>query len=196
LSLFVKICGLTSAEGVAAAVAAGADAIGFVFAPSPRQVDVPRALELARELPEKMLRVAVMRHPPAALAEAVRRDFRPDWVQTDFADVESLPDGPGTVVPVLRAGRERPDPLPPRLLFEGPVSGSGEVADWAEAADLAGRTDVILAGGLSPENVASAVVRVRPWGVDVSSGVEASRGVKDPAKIHDFIAAARTAARN
>lgn len=196
MSLFVKICGLTSPEGIAAAVAAGADAVGFVFAPSPRQVDVPRALDLARGLPGAVLRVAVMRHPSPALAEAVRRDFRPDWIQTDLGDVDSLPDGPGAVVPVLRAGEDPPDPLPSRLLFEGPVSGSGQIADWAEAAGLARRTEVVLAGGLSPANVASAVVRVRPWGVDVSSGVEASRGIKDPAKIHAFIAAARAAARN
>ncbi len=196
MSLFVKICGLTTAEGVAAAVAAGADAVGFVFVPSPRQVEVGQALDLARDLPATVLRVAVMRHPSHALAEAVRRDFRPDWVQTDLGDIDSLPGGPGAVVPVLRAGEDLPEPLPSRLLFEGPVSGSGQVADWAEAAVLAQRTEVLLAGGLSPANVASAVDRVRPWGVDVSSGVEASRGIKDPAKIHAFIAAARAAARN
>jgi phosphoribosylanthranilate isomerase len=84
--------------------------------------------------------------------------------------------------------------LPPRIVFEGPTSGIGELADWGRAAELARQTEVILAGGLSAENVAEAIQAVRPFGVDVSSGIESERGVKDPAKIAEFVRAARAAA--
>jgi phosphoribosylanthranilate isomerase len=196
MNLFVKICGMTTPEAVTAAAAAGADAVGFVFAKSPRSVDVARACALSRALPPGILRVAVFRHPEAELARAVREGFRPDWVQSDLADRDGMPQGPGAFLPVLRAGDPWPDPLPARLLFEGPVSGSGTLADWDEAARLARRAEVLLAGGLHPGNVALAIDRVRPWGVDVSSGVEARRGIKDPDMIHAFITAARAAARN
>ncbi len=196
MSLFVKICGMTTPEAVAAAAEAGADAVGFVFADSPRRVDVARAGVLARGLPAGILRVAVFRHPDPELARSVREGFRPDWTQSDIADAAGLAGGPEDYLPVLRAGEPWPDPLPARLLFEGPVSGSGTVADWDEAARLARRAQVLLAGGLHPGNVAAAIEHVRPWGVDVSSGVEASRGIKDARKIHAFIAAARAAARN
>ena len=80
------------------------------------------------------------------------------------------------------------------MLFEGPSSGIGEMADWGRAAELAAQTELILAGGLTPANVADAIAAVRPYGVDVSSGVEASAGVKDPAKIIEFVHRAREAA--
>ena len=98
------------------------------------------------------------------------------------------------VLPVVRFGRKTPNPLPGRMLFEGPSSGIGELADWGRAAELARQTEVILAGGLSAQNVAEAIQAVRPFGVDVSSGVESEPGVKDPAKIHEFVRAARAAA--
>jgi phosphoribosylanthranilate isomerase len=79
------------------------------------------------------------------------------------------------------------------LLFEGPVSGAGETTDWSAAARLAARTQLILAGGLKPANVANAIAAARPFGVDVSSGVEARPGVKDPMKIHEFVRIARAA---
>jgi phosphoribosylanthranilate isomerase len=80
------------------------------------------------------------------------------------------------------------------LLFEGPVSGTGETADWERARELALRTQLVLAGGLRPANVAGAIARVRPYGVDVSSGVESRPGVKSPDLILDFVKAARAAA--
>ena len=83
--------------------------------------------------------------------------------------------------------------LPTRCLVEGPRSGTGQVADWAAAAAMAARTQVVLAGGLHADNVAAAVQAVRPWGVDVSSGVESAPGVKDAARIHQFVFAARQA---
>jgi phosphoribosylanthranilate isomerase len=120
--------------------------------------------------------------------------FRPDVLQTDIDDLPALQLPAGLqVTPVIRAGREVPNPLPARLLFEGPVSGTGETTDWTAAAKLAARTQLILAGGLKPANVAAAIAVARPFGVDVSSGVEAQPGVKDPAKIHEFVRNARAA---
>jgi phosphoribosylanthranilate isomerase len=86
------------------------------------------------------------------------------------------------------------DPLPSRVLMEGARSGTGEKADWARARVLAQRTELVLAGGLDAENVATAIAAVRPFGVDVSSGVEHVPGSKSPERIMDFVAAAREAA--
>src|ERR1700688_3618909 len=164
-AMWIKICGITSADAVAAAAEANVDAIGFVFAPSPRQVTPGQAAQLAALAPPGVLRIAVAQHPLHI-----------------------------KVLPVVRFGRKTPNPLPARMLFEGPSSGIGELADWGRAAELARQTEVILAGGLSAQNVAEAIQAVRPFGVDVSSGVEDVPGVKDPAKIHEFVRAARAAA--
>ncbi|MEM9056422.1 MAG: phosphoribosylanthranilate isomerase, partial [Pseudomonadota bacterium] len=170
--LVVKICGLTTPEAVEAAVAAGADAVGFVFSDSVRKVTPEQALELTRAVPEGVATVAVMRHPPAAFAAYVVQQFKPDWVQTDagdFTDFAVPP--PSRALPVLREGAV-PDTLPEWFLYEGATSGAGTAVDWRQAASLAARARVMLAGGLSPDNVAGAVRQVKPWGVDVSSGVE------------------------
>ena len=98
------------------------------------------------------------------------------------------------LLPVLREGGGLPEPLPARVLYEGAVSGTGRTADWAQARTVAVRTQVLLAGGLNPDNVAEAIRVVGPWGVDVSSGVESAPGVKSPAKISQFVSAARVAA--
>ena len=192
--MFVKICGLTDAAAIAAAVDAGADAVGFVFAASPRQVTLNRARELAEQVPAEVKRVAVMRHPPQTLVDAVLETLEPDWLQTDAEDLDDLlVPSDCEVLPVYRDGSLPPaDPRPPRLLFEGAQSGSGQTADWKQAAKLATGTQLILAGGLRVGNVAAAVAHVRPWGIDVSSGVEQLRGRKDPAKIREFIALVRT----
>lgn len=193
-ALWVKVCGLTSPDAVAAALEAGVDALGFVFAESKRKVTVQRAAELARDVPKHIVRVAVMLHPSQQQLDEVWSVFRPDVLQTDIDDLPALQLPAGLqVTPVIRAGRELPNPLPARLLFEGPVSGTGETTDWTAAAKLAARTQLILAGGLKPANVAAAIAVARPFGVDVSSGVEAQPGVKDPAKIHEFVRNARAA---
>jgi phosphoribosylanthranilate isomerase len=193
MSLFVKICGLTTPEGVAAAVEAGADAVGFVFSPSPRQLAPARARKLAAALPATIRRVAVFRHPPPGWIAQVMDEFPADWVQTDAADLPGVYLGGAEPLPVLRSGAPLPPLLPELLLFEGAESGAGRIADWAAAAALARRTRVVLAGGLTPGNVAAASREVRPWGVDVSSGVESSPGIKDPALVAAFVAAARSA---
>ena len=192
--MWVKVCGLTTPDAVAAAVDAGVNAVGFVFAESKRKVTAQQAAELARDVPRDIVRVAVMLHPSQAQLDEVWLQFRPDVLQTDIDDLATLQVPAGLqVTPVMRAGRELPAVLPTRLLFEGPVSGTGETTDWSAAASLATRTQLILAGGLKPANVAEAIATARPFGVDVSSGVEARPGVKDPAKIYEFVRNARAA---
>jgi phosphoribosylanthranilate isomerase len=195
--LWIKICGLRTPAAIEVAAAAGADAVGFVFHDaSPRNLSLAAARELQRAVPVGVERVAVFLHPSQALVDAVLDAVGPDWLQTDAGDLPGLrlPEGV-RVLPVLRDGAADAVALPRRILFEGARSGAGERADWGSAATLAGATQLVLAGGLHPANVAEAVRAVRPFGVDVSSGVERERGVKDPALIHEFIRAAREAER-
>lgn len=228
--MFVKICGITTDDALAAAVAAGADGVGFVFAESARRVSPERAAGLCEGLPRSIKRVAVMRHPAPELVADVLAVFAPDWLQTEAADFAAIALPAGCEpLPVYRNGRlptaflaagcdvgdvgdGRADGaddgarhgrvahgpgdgdragIPARLLFEGAVSGTGETADWDEAKTLARKTRLVLAGGLTPDNVADAIRRVAPWGVDVSSGVERQRGIKDPGKIKAFVARVR-----
>ncbi|MET0534484.1 MAG: phosphoribosylanthranilate isomerase [Steroidobacter sp.] len=194
MSLWVKVCGLTTPAAVTAAVSAGVDAVGFVFAESKRRVTPQRAAELSRDVPKHIARVAVMLHPSQRELDDVWSHFRPDVLQTDIEDLTSLRIPSGLqVTPVIRAGRNLPQVLPARMLFEGPVSGTGATTDWSAAARLAPHTQLILAGGLKPTNVAAAIEAARPFGVDVSSGVEAEPGVKDPARIYEFVRNARGA---
>jgi len=191
----VKICGLTDLVAVTAAVDAGADAIGFVFAESPRRVSAQHAAEISVDVPSGIKRVAVMLHPSIDDWLQVKSDFEPDVLQTDLADFEYL-DVPGEIEkwPVLREGAmPAGDGLPDMFVYEGTASGSGDTVDWRLAAQLAKRGRMILAGGLSIENVTAAIRQVAPFGVDVSSGVESAPGEKDTAKISAFIDAARTA---
>ena len=193
--MWIKICGITGADAVSAAADANVDAIGFVFAPSPRQVTPGQAAQLAALAPPGILRIAVAQHPLQMKVDEICRILKPDYFQTDVEDLRELKiPAHIKVLPVVRFGRKTPNPLPGRMLFEGPSSGIGELADWGRAAELARQTEVILAGGLSAQNVAEAIQAVRPFGVDVSSGVESEPGVKDPAKIHEFVRAARAAA--
>ena len=198
MSLLVKICGVTTDEAINAAVATGADAIGFVFhGPSPRSIEPLRAAALTSSLPASVLRVAVTLHPSQALVDRVLAEFEPDVWQSDAADFEVLL-LPATIArwPVWRSGSSPLDTPPPRLLFEAAASGVGIQADWIAAESLARRCGLILGGGLFAANVGAAIATVRPYGVDVSSGVEREPGVKDPAMIRGFIEAARAADRS
>jgi phosphoribosylanthranilate isomerase len=192
---FIKICGMTTPVAVSTALACEVDAIGFVFATSVRQVTTRRAVELAAPARGKVACVAVTRHPTRELIAEILRDFKPDILQTDIDDIPGL-QLPATlpVLPVMRPGPQAACVLPARLLFEGPVSGSGQTTDWDTAAQLARRCEVILAGGLNPLNVGLAIRQVRPFGVDVSSGVESAPGIKSADQIEKFVAAARVAA--
>jgi phosphoribosylanthranilate isomerase len=194
-ALWIKICGLRTLEAIDAAAGAGANAVGFVFhGNSPRNVTIEDARALQRAVPDGIERVAVFLHPSQALLDAVLAALEPDWVQTDASDLAGLRVPTGQrVLPVLRSGAAHAGPLPPRCLFESSSSGAGERADWSTAARVARASQLVLAGGLDPSNVGDAVRAVRPFGVDVSSGVESSRGVKDAARIREFIRAARAA---
>jgi len=193
---FIKICGLTSAAAVEAARAAQADAIGFVFADSPRQLTPADAARLAAPVRGRLAIVAVTRQPTQTQLEAILEELAPDVLQSDLTDLAQLR-LPRTLalLPVLREHQVLPAMLPPRVLFEGAASGAGVPCDWSSARELAARTQLVLAGGLSATTVAAAVAAVRPFGVDVSSGVEERPGVKSPQKIERFVAAARAALR-
>ena len=193
--MWIKICGLTTPDAIAAALEAQVEAIGFVFAASPRQLTPEAAAQLARPARGRVRCVAVTRRPTQSGLEETLRVFRPDVLQTDAADLADL-DLPATleVLPVLRSETDAPARLPLRVLFEGPASGTGTTSDWSAAQRLARRTQLVLAGGLDAGNVAQAIHAVHPFGVDVSSGVEARPGVKSPLKIVQFVAAARAAA--
>lgn len=193
--LWIKICGMTSREAIEVAARAGADAVGFVFFEgSPRNLAVEAARELQAAVPAAMDRVAVFLHPTQALVDAVVAAIEPDWIQVDAEDLERLGLPPRQrVLPVFRQAASLPSPIPRRCLLESARSGVGELGDWNAAARMAPLTQLVLAGGLDASNVAAAVRAVRPFGVDVSSGVESRRGVKDAARIHEFIRAARAA---
>jgi phosphoribosylanthranilate isomerase len=198
--MWIKVCGLTDAAAVGAALEAGADALGWVFADSPRRVLPAEAAGLARMARGRAALVAVTLHPTQSLIDEIMRELRPDYLQSDAGDLALLR-LPRALqcLPVLRDtgvamddGSGDPE-LPPRILFEGRRSGSGTAADWALAGRLARRTQLILAGGLNADNVARAISRVQPFGVDVSSGVETAPGRKSAALIAQFVAAARRA---
>jgi phosphoribosylanthranilate isomerase len=196
--MWIKVCGMTSEQAVETALHERADAIGFVFAPSVRQLEPARAAQLAVPARGRILCVAVTLHPSQAAIDQILREFSPDILQTDLSDIAQLRlPAQLTVLPVVRAGNSLagtvPGMLPPRILFEGPRSGTGMATDLRQAIPLARRTQLILAGGLTPHNVGAAIAAVRPFGVDVSSGVEAAPGQKDPRRIVEFIQAARAA---
>ena len=193
--MWIKICGMTTPAAVSAALESAVDAIGFVFAPSPRQLTPQAAAALARSARGRICCVAVTQRPSQAAVDEILRTFAPDLLQSDAADFDRLRLPAGLVrLPVVRAAEAAPTPLPPRLLFEGPASGAGRLSDWDAARALARRTQLILAGGLTVANVAAALAAVLPFGVDVSSGVESEPGVKSAAQIESFVTAARAAA--
>lgn len=204
----VKICGITRAEDAAVACRAGADAIGLVFyAPSPRNVDVTAAGMIARSLQPFVTVVGLFVDPDAAVVEQVLRSVRLDLLQ--FHGEESPQFCARFGVPYIKAVRVRPEmdlieyarryDGARGLLLDAYVSGmhggTGTHFDWGLIpADI--DLPLVLSGGLTPQNVGEGIRRVRPWGVDVSSGVEAaggSKGLKDPARIRDFMAGVRDA---
>lgn len=201
--MFVKICGLRTEGHVQAAVEAGADAVGFVFANSVRRVEPTHAASITKSVPDTIKKVAVMQHPSSDDWLAVLERFKPDVLQTDSEDIAGL-EIPGTIEcwPVYREGNRVSGTFRPRrkvsgtYLYEGARSGKGETVDWATAARIAQGGNMILAGGLSVANVAEAIDIVRPFGVDVSSAVESAPGQKDSGLIRKFINAAKAAGNN
>ena len=196
MSVFVKICGLSDAGQVNAAIEAGADAVGLVFADSVRRVSPAAAVAACVTVPAHIRRVAVMLHPGNDEWQRVLEEFAPDVLQTDAEDFASL-DVPDSIEqwPVYREGRSQPDTLA-TYVFEGPKSGQRETVDWSRAATIAKGGQMILAGGLAAHNVAEAIRIVRPFGVDVSSAVESAPGQKDTQLIDEFVRVAKAAEKN
>lgn len=203
--LIVKICGITRPEDAEAAVRAGADWLGLNFWPrSRRHVTVERAIEIAAVIPGDVRRVGVFVNAPRPLVEDVAARVGLDLLQFHGdEDPEYLRAFAGRHVRALRVRAaedlrriERCDATDLVLLdaaSEG-YGGSGQVFDWslARAAKAYGKR-IVLAGGLTPENVAGAVRDVRPYGVDVASGVERAPGIKDEERMRRFVEAARGA---
>lgn len=189
MSIWVKICGLTDAPGVEAVVQAGVQAAGFVFAESSRRVDPSTARDLAKQLPPDIATIAVFLTPSQERVDSVLQDFHPNYVQADWSALAQL-ELPESVMllPVIREGFEHePDHLPERFLYEGHTSGAGQTVDWLKAGELGRQHELILAGGLDPDNVGEAIRQAQPFGVDVSSGVESAPGQKDPERIMAFV---------
>ncbi|WP_447972790.1 phosphoribosylanthranilate isomerase [Nitrospira sp. Kam-Ns4a] len=204
----VKICGITSAEDARAAVDAGADALGFVlYAKSPRYVEPAVVQRIVAGLPPLVLPVGVFVNEEAKQVRDLMDDCGLALAQLHGDETAAYCEALGR--PVLKAIRLRSRAdflalaeLRGRAQVRGFVvdayadeayGGTGKTADWALAAEAARAAPVLLAGGLTPDNVREAVEQVRPYGVDVSSGVERSPGKKDPAKIRAFITAVRLA---
>lgn len=199
--MFVKICGITSEEDALLAVAMGADALGFIFAPSPRQVSPSKVREIVRRLPPEVLTIGVFRdelpshvidimktarvygaqlhgHETPAMTHEVVKDVR-------FA-IKAVVAGS---VDARRANEFHTDVV----LVDGVQPGSGQLIDWSLLSEIPDSVLVMLSGGLTPENVTAGIQQVHPWGVDVCSGVEREPGRKDPIKLREFIATARAA---
>jgi len=190
---WIKICGITNAEATSAAMLAGADAVGFIFAESPRRVTPERAYRLAAPVRGRLACVAVIRRTTQSEVDEILRTFRPDALQVDVDELANL-ELPRTLdlFPVASTRAAAPGLLPERLLLERPPADDG--TGWNEAAirDLTRRTRLILAGGLHCGNVAAIVNAVHPFGVDVSRGVEIQPAIKSPDLIGRFVKAART----
>lgn len=202
--MFVKVCGTTSEEDALLAVAMGADAVGFIFAPSVRQIAPALAGDIAKRLPPEVLTVGVFRdQSPQRVVEIVEATGlraaqlhgretpeQTEWVRRRIR----------TVIKVFSAG----DPAiadaaaygADVVMLDSAKTGStGQVFDWRLAEGVPPGQRLLLAGGLDAGNVADAIAQVRPWGVDAASGLESAPGKKDPRKLRAFIAAAKQAAR-
>lgn len=200
--MFVKVCGITSEEDALLAVAMGADAVGFVFAPSPRQIAPQTAADIVKRLPVEVLTVGVFRNQTRSrVAEIVHQaGLRAAQLHGNEtpADTFWVHQRVPFVIKAFAAGDPALDQADDygadAILLDSVSPGSGQVFDWSLVEGAAPHRRVILAGGLTPENVGDAIRRVRPWGVDVSTGVESAPGRKDARKVRAFIQAAREAA--
>jgi phosphoribosylanthranilate isomerase len=216
MSIWIKICGNTSVADARLSVDAGADAVGFVFAPSPRRVTVAEVAAIAPHLPAEVERIGVFVDAPLDEIYAAVRACGLTGVQLHSDAGPEMPTklrallGPGLrVLRVVHFGPEAAaqadviaaDAHVDALLVDSrtatAVGGTGVRFDWAAARETLFRRSepvkMVAAGGLNPENVAEAIATLHPWGVDVVSGVEAAPGRKDPEKVREFIVRARLA---
>jgi phosphoribosylanthranilate isomerase len=200
--IFVKICGITNEDDALLATALDADALGFVFAPSPRRVDPETVRDIVRRLPREVHTIGVFRDErPERIVEIVGRSgLHGVQLHGDepASDVKWIRERVQFVIrafaagdPALRAAGASAADI---ILIDSPDPGSGKVFDWRLAEGAPRGKRILLAGGLTPENVGDAIRLVRPWGVDVSSGVERDPGRKDPGKMRRFVIGARAAA--
>lgn len=196
----VKICGIRTADAAVAAVEAGADALGFVFAPSPRRVTPQEAERIIRELPPFVSKVGVFVDSPRPEAQEIAGACRLDVLQ--FHGGESPDYCRGWQQQVVKGFRVRDAAALERLpgydvdaflldaYVPGVAGGTGQSFDWGLARQASERWRIVLAGGITPDNVSQAVRQARPYAIDVSSGVETA-GVKDPHKIRALLMAVR-----
>lgn len=201
--VFVKICGVTNEDDALFAVAMGADALGFVFAPSPRQVSAGTARDIVRRLPEEVLTVGVFRDQSVKQVIRTAQEARLRAVQLHGHETPEQADEIRPYIQALIVAFSAGDPGLGRVddygadavLIDSPSPGSGKVFDWSLAEGAPINRRLILAGGLTPENVEAGINEVKPWGVDVSTGVEADGmvGRKDPIKVERFISRAKAA---
>ena len=202
--MFVKICGTTTEEDALLSVAMGADALGFIFAPSPRQVTTQAVHDITRRLPPEVMTVGVFRdETPQRVVDMVGRaglraaqlsgHERPEdvqWVRERVPSViKAFAAGDGSIADARNYGADI-------VMLDAPSPGSGKVFDWQLTEGVPAGVRFLLAGGLTPDNVAEAIARTNPWGVDVATGVESSPGQKDPRKLRAFIAAAKATRRD
>lgn len=200
-SIKVKICGLTRNEDVKAAVAAGADAIGFVFTASPRRISIDTAIRLSSYVPKGVLRVGLFLDQDRSEIDRVINSVSLDVLQFHGSETEQeccvfgLPWLKAVAMENAESAKQAESDYPGAmgLLLDshatGKRGGSGKVFDWSLSRPIA--KPIWLAGGLNSANVAQAIHVVRPFAVDVSSGVEAAPGIKDASRIHTFIKAVR-----
>lgn len=200
----IKICGITREQDLQAAVAAGADAIGFVFFPqSPRHLEIERAATLARLVPPFVTRVGLFVNPDPQTLASTLAAVPLDLVQYQGDETTEFCESMGH--PYVKVARMRPGidlvefarsyPSARGLLLDAYVEsygGAGQKFDWSLVPKEL-PLPVVVAGGLTAANVGSAIRQLRPWGVDVSSGVEAAKGIKDADKIKAFVAAVKDA---
>jgi phosphoribosylanthranilate isomerase len=198
VTLFVKLCGIANQADLEAAVEAGADAVGLVITPSPRQVTLSVARSLMSLLPTDVLGVAVFHDPTPQMLLQVQEDVAPDLFQAELRSLAGMPGDRILPVVVDSDSLEVDLDMALETTTSGMVlvdstakGGSGMPANWDRLATLATSERVVLAGGLDVGNVAVAVSRVAPFGVDVSSGIERHPGEKDPDLMKAFVRAAR-----
>ena len=197
--MFVKICGNTNESDALLAVALGADAVGFVFAPSPRQIAPQIARDIARRLPPEILTIGVFRDESPQRVVEVVNSMGLRGAQLHGHESPGEAKWVSQRVPFTIKAFGIGDHLLAKvdeyqvnaILIDSHTPGSGQVFDWSIAERLPLDRRIILAGGLTPENVGDAIQQVNPWGVDVATGVEAAPGRKDPIRLRHFIANAK-----
>lgn len=201
--MFVKICGTTSEEDALLSIALGADAVGFIFAPSKRQITASAVSDIIKRLPvDEVLTVGVFRDetPQRVVEQVLQSGVRAVQLHGSESkeDVEYIRSKlPLTIIKVLPAGSrdvKRSHKLGVDIvMLDAPNPGSGQVFDWNLASEVPDSVKLIIAGGLNPTNVVDVIEKVQPFGVDVASGVESAPGRKDPRKLREFIKNAKTA---